>query len=267
MKRYAKKVARWALLALGYEIYRASNQRAGYDFEREAREKILLVRGSTMLAYECLVTLWQQVRHCEINKVPGCYVECGVWKGGAVGLMALANLSCGSERRHIHLFDVFEDICEPDPKVDGERAVSEAEQWAGVKRDKLSGRLTPIVGFYDKRGGPGTVEEVKRLLEDKVGYGGTFLHYHKGWFQNTLPVTADEIGDIALLHLDCDWYASTKICLEYLYDKVVPTGFIIIDDYGAYEGCKKAVDEFIETREIKAFLSHVNMDCRYWIKP
>ena len=264
MKEYGKKLARSAIRSLGYNITRISSARTGYDFEPEAQDKISVVCGSTMISYECMVTLYQQVRHCEIHGVPGCYVECGVWKGGAAALMALANLSYGSERRHIHLFDAFDDICEPDPAVDGERALSEVEQWAGVRREELSGKLRPLVGVYDRRGGPGSVEEVSRLLEDRVGYDGRFLHYHEGWFQDTLPNA--ETGEIAILRLDADWHASTKICLEYLYDNVVSGGFIIVDDYGAYDGCRKAVDQFMEMRGICAFLSHVNTDCRYWIK-
>ncbi len=266
IKSYAKKFTRSVLKNLGYEISKITVSTGDYDFEQEAKENIALVRRHSMVAYECLMTLFQQVRFCEISGVPGSYVECGVWKGGSVGLMASANLLYSSKRRHIHLFDVFEEICEPDPSVDGERAVFEAVQWAGVEREKLSGKLSPLVGIYDQRGGPGTVREVQELLEDKLGYDKEFLHYHKGWFQDTLPNAISTINSIAILRLDADWHASTKVCLDWLYDKVVSGGFIIIDDYGAYEGCKKAVDEFMETRGIKAFLNHVNKDCRYWIK-
>ncbi len=44
-------------------------------------------------------------------------------------------------------------------------------------------------------------------------------------------------------------------------------GFVIVDDYGAYEGCRKATDEFMNNRHIRAYLNHVNVDCRYWVKP
>ena len=70
----------------------------------------------------------------------------------------------------------------------------------------------------------------------------------KGWFQDTVP--KNNHGPIAILRLDGDLYASTKICLEHLYKKVVPGGFIIIDDYGL-AGCKKAVDEFMGTDQFK----------------
>ena len=59
---------------------------------------------------------------------------------------------------------------------------------------------------------------------------------------------AADIDLIAILRLDGDWYASTKVCLEHLFDRVVPGGFIVIDDFGAYEGCRSATEEFFEMR-------------------
>ena len=93
------------------------------------------------------------------------------------------------------------------------------------------------------------------MLEDVIGYDRDYLHYHPGFFQKTVPLASDTIGDIAILRLDGDWHASTKVCLEGLYRKVVPGGFIIIDDYGEYAGCRKAVSEFMEEAGIKAYLN------------
>lgn len=80
MKAFIKKV----IGILGYEIARKPRGKIsyGYDFEQAAREAIAIVRKNTMVSYEPLVTLFQQVRHCEINSIPGDYVECCVWKGG-----------------------------------------------------------------------------------------------------------------------------------------------------------------------------------------
>lgn len=72
----------------------------------------------------------------------------------------------------------------------------------------------------------------------------------KGMFQDTLPNYWNEIGDIAVLRLDGDWYESTKCCLEWLYDNVLDGGYVIIDDYNLV-GCRKALDEFIASRNIK----------------
>jgi hypothetical protein len=89
----------------------------------------------------------------------------------------------------------------------------------------------------------------------------------KGWFEESLPGCVEQIGDIAVLRLDSDWYASTKFCLEKLYDSVVSGGAVIIDDYFTFTGCRKAVDEFRAEQGITAKL-HVT-DPRteaYWYK-
>lgn len=266
-----KKAFKFTLEKKGYALYRSDHFdirwplcEIGFDGEDEARSNIEKVRSRSMVAYSSLVSLWQQVRFCEEQGLPGAYVECGVWKGGSIGLMALANKRFGSERRPIHLFDAFDDICEPDPSVDGERALAEVEKFAARARSSVSGQLKPLEGIYEHLGGPGQVEEVRRFLVQEIGYDPEHLIFHKGWFQDTLPVA--DIPEIAVLRLDGDWYASTKVCLEHLYDKVVPGGFVVIDDYGCYEGCRKAVDEFLAGLDQKVFLNHVNKDCRYWIK-
>ena len=257
IKNMLKKLAS----SLGYEIRKAQV----YDLGEEASQAITKVRSHTMLPYGRLITLYQQVVFCEKNAVPGSFVECGVWKGGAVGLMALANMKYAVNRRQIHLFDSFQEICEPDESVDGERVAQAIRKKLG--NVSLKGKLQPLVGVYDSIGGPGTLEENRELLENIVGYPPEYLHYHVGWFQETLPVVSPEIDNIAILRLDGDWYSSTRVCLEYLYPKVLSGGFVIIDDYGGYEGCRKAVDEFIKANNVMVYLSQVDNSCRYWIKP
>ena len=218
-----------------------------------------------MLPLSRLEALYEAVKYCETNHILGDYVECGVWKGGAMGLVALTNLQMNSTRRGLHLFDSFEEICKPDPILDGKKANKEASKFL-----KINGRVIdkdqPLTGIYDFMGGPGTLEENIKLLEHKIGYPENFIHYHKGWFNETLPADKDQIKSIAILRLDGDWYESTKVCLNNLFDKVVSGGVVIIDDYGTYDGCKLAVDEFIGERGLNVFLASVDRDCKYFIK-
>ena len=241
----------------GYEI--------GYEFEKEANEAIKVVRKNTMLPYVNLITLYEQIFFCEKNRIKGDFVECGVWKGGAVGLMAIANLKHGFSRRHLHLFDSFEGICAPNEDLDGERAIKEVKQNLGIKA-LTKGELIPLKGFYDQFGGPGNINECQNLIDKIIKYPSDFVHYYKGWFQDTLPIKSNDIEKIAILRLDGDWYESTKVCLEYLFDKVVSGGFIIIDDYGLYKGCKKAVDEYLEKNRMRYYLNYSSWACRYIIK-
>lgn len=236
------------------------------DYNAEAYPLIQIVRKNTMLPYVNLVTLYEQVVYFEKNNIEGDIVECGVWKGGSMGLMALANLKHGAQRRDLHLFDIFDGICEPDPEVDGDFAIKQAKELTGRDNAEFKGRLVSMEGIYDQFGGFGTLEENKHLMENVIGYDRAKVHYHKGWFQETIPVVKNEIEKIAILRLDGDYYASTKVCLENLYEKVVPNGLIIIDDYGTYEGCKKAVDEFRLKSNITSFMHYSSSDCRYWFK-
>lgn len=87
----------------------------------------------------------------------------------------------------------------------------------------------------------------------------------KGLFQDTLPHS--EIQHIALLHLDGDWYDSTRVCLEQLYDKVSPGGVIQIDDYGHWAGARKALHEFFDHRKIQVDLKYLDHTGRQFIKP
>jgi len=247
-------------------------QRFGYDISIRARPRLAppsvfdraneIVSGSTMLSETRQSSLFDQVLYCEKMGVEGAIVECGVWKGGAIGLAALALLHASdTPNRKLHLFDAFTDICAPDPAVDGSRAMREFVSTTS------SDKLQPVEGAYDSIGGHGTVAACRELIETRIGYPASLVEYHVGWFQEVLPMDAPKLEPIAILRLDGDWYASTKVCLDYLYDRVVPGGFVIIDDYGAYEGCKRAMDEFMRGRRINAFLHRVDQVCYYLVKP
>jgi hypothetical protein len=237
-----------------------------HDMNAEALGAIMIVRKQAMVPYLNLETLYEQVIYCERNDIPGDFVECGVWKGGAVALMALSNLKHGKNRRHLHLFDIYDDICEPDPVVDGEKALKEIEMLTG-RKEVYSGILRPVKDVYLIFGGPGSLEENRDLIESVIRYPAEYVHYYRGWFQDTIPANKDSISEIAILRLDGDLYASIKTCIYGLYDKVVKGGIVIVDDYGSYDGCRKAIDEFIAEKKIKVLLNYSNPYCRYWIKP
>ena len=253
-----KRMVKAAAGAIGYQIKKTTG--AFLAPNEEVESVIKTIADFTMLPSDRLFSLYDQVVFCEKNEIKGALVECGVWKGGSVALMAAASLRHANKQRQIHLFDSFSEICEPDAKVDGQRAIAESS-------DKATGKLVPLKGIYDTIGGPGSLEGNRYLLEKIIGYPADCLHYHVGWFQDTVPRDSATIGEIAILRLDGDWYASTKICLDHLYDCVVKGGFVIIDDYGTYEGCQKAVDEFLAARGIQVYLNPVDAGCRYFTKP
>jgi len=225
-----------------------------YDDEQSAREAIAVVEGFTMLSYQRLVTLWQQVCYLDEAQIPGAMVECGTWKGGASALMALAHRRSGTPQRDLHLFDSFQGLPEPDQARDGEMAVCYASQRA-------SGMLRSIGKCV------GTLEDNKRVLHEIAGYPSALTHYHVGWFQDTLREAPPFPGGIALLRIDGDWYESTKICLTRLFPLVNSGGIVVIDDYGKWVGCRQAVDEFRASLPCPLYLNHIDPAGRYFIVP
>jgi len=85
------------------------------------------------------------------------------------------------------------------------------------------------------------------------------------WFEQTLAADKSTVGTIALLRFDGDLYESARVCLEQLYGQVVPGGIVVIDDYFQYQGCRRAVDEFM--RQLPPTMLHpVDSNAIYWIK-
>lgn len=228
--------------------------RRHYDEEDLARAALRIVDDYTMTSYERIVTLWQQVRYLDRAGIAGSLVECGTWRGGAMGMMALAHMASGPPTRMLHLFDSFEGLPEPDGAKDSEMAVDYAKGHA-------SGALKTIGRCV------GPLEDNQRLLGEIIGYPQALTHYHVGWFQDTVPPAAREVGRIALLRLDGDWYESTRICLKALSPKVSSGGIVVIDDYGKWPGCRQAADEFVARMSRPVFLSHIDAAGRYYIVP
>lgn len=158
-----------------------------------------------------------------INALEGDIVECGVSIGhGTLYLMLLSEL--GGKARHVYGFDSFEGFPPP--------------TQADLKAD----------GFYEVERGTlaSPLEMVTKVLQDgrvSPELITTRLHLIRGFFEKSLPSYR---GRIALLHLDCDLFESYTTCLTLLYDKVVPGGLIMFDEYedSNYPGAKTAIDQF-----------------------
>ena len=157
-----------------------------------------------------------------------------------------------SNRRKLHLFDSFEGLPEP-REEDGVKA---AEYSGGVS----SGELKSV---HQCEAG---IDVVKNFLFGKLGLSKDDVILHQGWFQNTLPALGESPKKIAVLRLDGDWYESTKVCLDHLYERVAAGGAVILDDYYCWEGCQKATDEFRTARGIKEPLVRIDDEAVYWIK-
>ncbi|MET0768852.1 MAG: TylF/MycF/NovP-related O-methyltransferase, partial [Solirubrobacteraceae bacterium] len=201
-------------------------------FDAEAKATIRAVRERTMTAQDKLFALIVATRHVAAHGIPGAIVECGVWRGGSMQAVARTLLECGQAERELHLFDTFAGMPPPadvDRRHDG---MSAAELLAGRDRSR---HIWAIADLDDVRAGMAA-----------TGYPAAHVHFHPGLVEETIPAEAP--GEIALLRLDTDWYGSTLHELEHLYDRVPSGGVVVLDDYGYWEGARRAVDEFLERR-------------------
>lgn len=172
------------------------------------------------------------------RKLPGGFVECGVFKGGSAAVVS-SRLWRVDPTKDVHLFDVFTGMPKPgehDPK----------EAWDDVGKFVSS---------------PDLVRETFR----NCGLSTDRLHIHQGLFEDTLPKFTP--GPLCFLHVDCDWYEPVKMVLEKFYDHVVPGGTVVLDDYGHWSGCRKAFDEFAAARGIKVVLTPIDYTSHYFLKP
>jgi hypothetical protein len=186
------------------------------------------IRPFTLVELERNYALYQSMKYIISSGIDGDLVECGVWKGGSAMLMAYVLLEAGITNRKIFLYDTFEGMVAPGPK-DGD---FEKNEWNKMK----SGSGGSTWCFSSE-------EETRRNMQS-TGYPQEKVIIVKGKVEDTLPKTIPE--KIALLRLDTDWYESTHHELVHLFPRLTSKGILIIDDYGAWQGARKAVDEYFD---------------------
>lgn len=182
---------------------------------------IKAVRCCTSVSAERIQNVLDLVAAVVLHRIPGDLVEIGVWKGGLVMAMALKCKQLG-DMRTIHAYDTFEGMT-PAENIDVD--------LGGV----------PAISNFENVRSYSSFQETKANI-DQAGYPGT-IAFHKG--DIVLTPAHDVPGQIALLRLDTDWYASTTFEMRVFEPRVAAGGFVIVDDYGHWKGCKQAVDEFL----------------------
>lgn len=208
----------------------------------------------TMTSIERMYSLYCSVNYIIDNNIKGDFVECGVWRGGSSMMIALILDRRNISDRSLFLYDTFEGMSEPinsDISFEGNDA---KELLKNAKRDK-NDRIWCIADL----------EDVKNNLY-LTGFPFDKLHFIKGKVEVTIPEFVPQ-KDIALLRLDTDFYESTFHELTWLFPKLVRNGVLIIDDYGHWKGCRKAVDEYFKSLNFPIFLNRIDYTGRLLIKP
>lgn len=240
MKTLVKKV----LNRFGLEVtkYNSSNDSLFEmfpDLTDEERRIVAAVKPFTMTSVERVVCLMNAVSYVAKNKIAGDIAECGVWRGGSMMTVALTLLAHDDVSRELYLYDTFEGMSEPteaDVNLDGLSAQSHiaqtTEKWCYA-----------------------SIEDVRENIVS-TGYPKDKIHLVKGKVEDTIPKTIP--ATLSLLRLDTDWYESTKHELIHLYPRLSREGILIIDDYGHWQGARRAVDEFFAEQNRKVYLHRID---------
>lgn len=189
---------------------------------------------------------WRRMAHlrneCERvlrEKVPGDFLEAGVWRGGACMMMRAVLRAYGVRDRRVFAADTFSGL---PPDTD------EADAAAFLRGiPEFSVPLDEVRAAFRRYG----------LLDGQV----VFL---EGPFRTTLA--AAPVEALAVLRLDGDTYESARDGLAALYEKLSPGGSLIVDDYFLFEGNRRAVDAFRSECGIADPVVAIDDYGAYWIK-
>jgi len=209
------------------------------------------VFSRTLVSYERLLNAYELAWTVEREKLDGAYVECGVWRGGVAALIALVAQRAGNERK-THLFDSFEGLPRP--------TTEDKYQAHGYQLRQSDNDLTPIK-LYEA-----SMEDVMDFCFNQLNLDPTRVIFHKGWFEQSLLQARSEIGPIALLRIDADWYKSVRVCLEELYPQVVEGGYVILDDLGLYPGCNYALEEYCRRNGLNLEIHPIEVGIGGWFR-
>ena len=211
-------------------------------------------RAETMTSIERLYALYKAVEHVVDAGISGDFVECGVWHGGSVMMMALSAAQFGVSDRTIWLYDTFSGMPPP--------AAIDVQSLTGISASTLldaneRSETNPFWAITTR----GRVEANLR----RTGYPAERFRIVEGDVLQTLPGEAPR--EIAILRLDTDWYRSTWHELVSLYPRLTAGGALIIDDYGYWEGARRATDEFFAREKRRPMLHRIDFTGRICTKP
>ena len=211
--------------------FQAERRAEGLDWPRDA---------DTMIGLKRLDNLQSCMEDVLKNNVPGDFIETGVWRGGATIFMRAVLKAYGITDRCVWVADSFAGL--PPPDVDNYPEDLGDQHHI---HDFLRVSLEQVQANFERYG----------LLDGQV-------RFLKGWFKDTLPKAP--IEKLAVMRLDGDMYESTMDGLANLYPKLSVGGYVIIDDYGYWEACRKAVHDFRASHGITDEILGIDWTGVYW---
>jgi hypothetical protein len=204
--------------------------------------RLLRASGGERETSPKLYSTFKTVEYLVQNGIRGDFVECGVYQGRQVCMMARTLRELGDTSREIYLYDTFSGMTEPcdkDRRTSGLGAEGVRSKWKQLQADGHNGWCyAPL--------------EAVRAAVYATGYPRERFHFVAGDVRQTIPNNFHQ--QIALLRLDTDWYDLTRHELEHLYPLLTPRGALVIDDYGTWQGARQAVDEYFAAQAFRPLL-------------
>ena len=248
-----QSIAQKLLSPLGIGVVRVESNRLATEATPAEKAIYDKAREFTMTSPERLWALMQAVSYVVRNDLQGDFVECGVWRGGSAMTIALQLQKLGVTDRDLWLYDTFQGMTPPtDADVDARTGTSARKLLS--KTTKAAGNNVWCIASLD---------DVRANVQS-TGYPMDRVHFKEGDVAVTL--LEDRPSTISVLRLDTDWYESTKVELETLFPALVPGGVCIIDDYGHWEGARRAVDEYLAEHKLSPLLNRIDYTGRLFVK-
>jgi len=170
-------------------------------------------------------------------KIKGALVECGV-QDGRIEKIWIERLKQKKEERDIYMYDTFTGLTEP------------SEKDIGIDNQYRNADVVMNTWKVHNRNGVNTwcYCPIEQVISDflQLDYPFHKIHFIKGDVRESLLIKDNIPDKIAVLRLDTDWYDSTKVELETMFENLVIGGVLILDDYYYWKGQKDAVDEFFK---------------------
>jgi O-methyltransferase len=220
------------------------------DFEPRDIEICRMVAPFTMTSPERIYALRRAVQYLAASGIAGAIVECGVWRGGSIMVIAQTLLDLGRPDYDLFLFDTFEGMTPPQD-VDRDHAGRAAAALLAE-----AGKDTHIWAVSG-------LEDTRRAVYS-IDYPRHRIHFVQGRVEQTIPAQAPD--EIALLRLDTDWYESTRHELTQLFPRLRPGGVLILDDYGYWQGARQAADEYLGAQWPPVLLNRIDFTGRMGVK-
>jgi len=212
--------------------------------DAEFQELYGIIEPYSMLGAQRLYSLFLRAKAVCEKDIPGNFVECGVAAGGSSALLSYVIKKYSKRQRFLFAFDSFAGL--PAPSSEDSHGGLDAVQM-GWGAGTCSAPESSVLAICMRLGCLPIIKPVK------------------GFYEETLPQAKQIVGPIAFMHMDADWYDSMTTILVHLYDQLSHEALVQVDDYGYWEGCKKAFDDYMSSKGITVEMHDID-SCAVWFQ-